>query len=112
MSEDPKKVPADIRRRLAERPWVVYYIAMGDRVKIGRSANLAERMKSLYVQPDQLLAVEPGVTVNGVNREIQRHREFAQWRMVGTELFEKSEELSLHIEQVVATFGDPHRYIT
>lgn len=109
---EPCKVPADMRKRLTEgTPWVVYYIAMGGRVKIGRSSNLAKRMRTFSATPDQLLAVEPGVVVNGLNRETQRHREFAKWRTPNTELFEMSDELLRHIAEVVATFGEPQRYL-
>lgn len=93
------------------RPWVVYYIRMGERVKIGRTSDLVTRMRTFYAQPEQLLAVEPGVIIEGLDRETQRHHEFAKWRVPGTELFEMSPEVTSHIDVVRATFGEPTRYL-
>ena len=90
---------------------LVYYIRMGDRVKIGRSTNLQRRMKTFYAQPEQLLAVEPCVMHNGINRETQRHREFAAFRVGSTELFMLTEEIQDHIDEVVSIFGNPSVFI-
>ena len=90
---------------------LVYYIRMGERIKIGRSTNLQKRMATFYAQPDQLLAVEPCVMHNGVSRERQRHEEFSYCRVGSTELFLLTEELQSHIEDVVAIFGDPANFI-
>lgn len=109
---EPEKLPAEVRERLEyRRPWVVYYIRMGSRVKIGRTVDLAKRMKTFAAHPDQLLAVEPGVIVEGVDRETQRHREFAHLRVAGMELFEDAPELRAHIAEVVAVFGEPSRHL-
>lgn len=91
--------------------WVVYYIQMGHCVKIGRTYNLRSRMKAFYAQPEQLLAVEPGVVTAGGNREAQRHQQFARYRRGSTELFHLSDEVRAHIEQVRAMFGDPQRFL-
>lgn len=104
----PQELPEDVRTALVgEKPWVVYYIQLGDRVKIGRTTDLRKRLRSLHALPDQLLAVEPGVVIDGVDRELERHREFAHLRVPRTELFERDEHLNRHIEQVRSTFGDP-----
>lgn len=109
----PEQVPAHVRQRLEReaKPWVVYYIRLEGKVKIGRTYNLARRLNAFYATPDQLLAVEPGVVVDGLDRERQRHREFAEWRIAGTELFTPSDALTRHIAEVVSTFGDPKRYL-
>lgn len=109
----PERVPVKIAAQLSDRdrPWAVCYIAMGDRVKIGRTVDLAKRMRTFSAHPDQLLAVEPGVRIGNTDRERQRHREFAQWRVPGTELFERNPALDAHIETVVSTFGEPQQYL-
>ena len=52
-----------------------------------------------------------GVIIEGLDRETQRHHEFAKWRVPGTELFEMSPEVTSHIDVVRATFGEPTRYL-
>jgi hypothetical protein len=56
---------------------VVYYMRLGDRVKIGRSTNLASRIATF--NPEELLAVEPG----GATLESSRHKQFAELRTRG-----------------------------
>lgn len=109
----PQSVPEHVSEQFdtTERPWVVYYIQMGENIKIGRTSKLADRMRTFYAQPEQLLAVEPGVVVDGVTRESQRHREFAGIRVGSTELFSDSPQLRAHIGQVVSTFGSPQRFL-
>lgn len=111
---NPGAVPVEIREQLVggARPWVVYYIRFGENVKIGRTTNLVRRMRAFCSVHDQLLAVEPGVVVDGLDRETQRHREFAELRIPGTELFVPNDALREHIATVVATFGDPQQYLT
>lgn len=111
---NPEKVPQGVRARLGTgpTPWVVYYIRFGENVKIGRTTNLARRMREFCSVQDQLLAVEPGVVVDGVDRERQRHTEYADIRLPGTELFTLNDALQQHIDMVVATFGDPQQYLT
>jgi T5orf172 domain len=56
---------------------VVYYMRLGDRVKIGVTINLASRMAD--IRPEELMAAEPG------DRSIEqaRHRQFAHLRTSG-----------------------------
>lgn len=62
---------------LPDRTSLVYYAKTGDRVKIGFTTNLAERMATLM--PEQLLAVERG----DPKLERARHRQFADLRTTG-----------------------------
>jgi hypothetical protein len=66
---------ARIARR--SRTSVVYYMRLGDRVKIGVTTNLTARLAS--VRPEELMATEPG------DRSIEqaRHRQFAHLRTSG-----------------------------
>lgn len=93
---------ADVRRaraRVVERAeGVVYYIRVGDQVKIGTTTNLRERMIALRVDGSDLLATEPG----GYDVERRRHHEFADERYGRRENFALSDRLAAHIERLRA----------
>lgn len=72
---------------------VVYYVRIGNRVKIGTSVNLPDRLST--INPEEVLAVEPG----DIRTERRRHREFANLRTHG-EWFRYEEPLTQHIEQI------------
>lgn len=80
---------------------VVYYLAFGDRVKIGTTRNLPQRVAVL--PHDEILAVEPG----GREVEQRRHREFAASRLGKTEWFEPSAALRAHINTLRVQHGRP-----
>lgn len=79
---------------------VVYYIRIGELVKIGTTTNMTERMTSLV--PDEILATEPG----DVALERMRHKQFAADRVRG-ERFRMSAELGSHIAMIREHFGEP-----
>lgn len=57
---------------------LVYYLALpGDRIKIGTTTNLPQRLNALRADRAWVLATEPG----GVSVERQRHRQFAAYRI-------------------------------
>jgi hypothetical protein len=72
---------------------VVYYMRVGNRVKIGYSTNLASRIAA--VMPEEVLATEPG----GRLLEEVRHRQFSDLR-VGREWFRHEGRLADHIENL------------
>lgn len=74
---------------------VVYYMRIGDRVKIGTSTNLRTRLEA--INPEELLALERG----GVGIERIRHQEFAALRTHG-EWFRLEGLLLAHIEKLRA----------
>lgn len=81
---------------------VVYYIRIGDLIKIGTTTNLKMRMEAL--QPDELLATEPGYT----DVERRRHQQFDHLRIrPRSERFRIAPELLEHIEMVKGHFGEP-----
>jgi len=96
--ENPE-ADADLARRYAAQS-VVYYIRLGDRVKIGTTVNMAARMSSLV--PDEILATEPG------DRQLEkmRHKQFAAQRIRG-ERFRLDDELAAHIAMIREHFGPP-----
>lgn len=69
---------------------VVYYARLGNRVKIGYTTNLANRMQN--IQPEELLATERG----GEALESRRHAQFDRLRVSG-EWFRYEQPLIDHI---------------
>lgn len=98
----PEPVPEPERSSPA-----VYYFRMENRVKIGTTTNLRLRMNTMYVQPEQLLAIEPG----SYEQEGKRHKQFAHLRVGRTELFDTNQALLDHIASVRSMFGDPLQFI-
>lgn len=81
----------------------VYYVRIGDHVKIGYTINLRQRLGALRVDDDALLATEPG----GRSVEAQRHKQFIEERVGKRENFNPSRRLLAHIEAVRAEHGPP-----
>jgi hypothetical protein len=81
----------------------VYYVRIGDYIKIGYTQNVRSRLHGLRVEPSALLATEPG----GRPMEARRHREFAQWRDGRKENFEPVPELMAHIRRIREEHGEP-----
>lgn len=82
----------------------VYYVRIGDHVKIGTTADLRSRMRALYVDhdPDLLLAIEPG------NRQVEtsRHAQFRDERVYfNRELFNPSRRLLQYIDALNQEYG-------
>lgn len=69
---------------------VVYYMRIGNRVKIGCSTNLVTRLAA--INPEELMATEPG----DLGTERERHEEFAELRTHG-EWFRLEGTLAAHI---------------
>lgn len=80
---------------------VVYYLRYRDRIKIGTTANPAQRFASL--PHDEVLAFERGDRM----RERSRHEEFARLRIPGTEWFETDAALLAHVDRLRAAAPDP-----
>jgi hypothetical protein len=102
-AEDRKKL-AEIR---GQQPGWIYYVRVGDRVKIGYSVDVKNRMRA-YPPESRLLAVHPGTR----QLETEMHRRFAGSRAAGREWFRETPDLVEHITEAVAQFGEPtkHRY--
>jgi hypothetical protein len=81
----------------------VYYIRMGDHIKIGFTQNLRERVIGLRVDKSDILATEPG----GREKERQRHLQFADIRIGHRENFERTADLLTHIAKVRRENGPP-----
>jgi hypothetical protein len=83
----------EARRQREQHPPVVYYMRVGNRVKIGFSTNLTSRISD--VMPEEVLATEPG----GPDVERARHRQFADLR-VAREWFRYEGPLVEHVARL------------
>lgn len=97
----------DARRRRRDhlplnQPETVYYLQVGDLLKIGFSAHLKQRIAA-YPPNRRLLATEPG----GEQIEAQRLSDFAEYRALGREWFNPGPRLLRHINQLRASAGAP-----
>lgn len=100
--QDVAKMPVRSHPTRSDRLSVVYYIRIGNHIKIGTTADFASRMSTL--QPDEILAVELG------DRALERERQsqFVRWRAAkGREYFEPSPELMEHIRSLPVIPGRP-----
>jgi hypothetical protein len=75
-------------------PWV-YYLRVGDHIKIGYTVNLPSRLRQ-YPPNTRLLAYEPGDRT----LERRRHRQFWHALRFGMEWFAPTVDLLVHIEQL------------
>lgn len=102
------------KRRIQERTrdeWhadrsVVYYVRIGDYVKIGYTIYLPARISTLRVDRPALLAVEPGWR----EKEAERHVQFAAERQGRRENFNPSRRLLAHVDVVRAKYGEPFAF--
>lgn len=85
---------------------VVYYVRIGEYIKIGTTINFKERMGSLLV--DEVLATEPG----GRQQESIRLRQFADLRVRRREYFRPDRRLLEHIEEIRQRHGEPEALTT
>lgn len=96
----PRLTPGTIQTEPGPQP-VVYYVRLGEYIKIGTTVNLAKRLNALQADhdPDALLATEPGDR----QVEAQRHGQFYEDRVFhNRELFRPSERLLEHIAALKA----------
>lgn len=109
VSDYPRERVREMARELRHRGYVwkatqhvphapcVYYMQVGNRVKIGFTTNLRTRMDA--IMPEALLAVEPG------DRAVEqaRHRQFRDLRVAqNREWFRMADSLLQHIREVHA----------
>lgn len=105
-ADDRRKRQEQKERDLrAEAPGLVYYLRVGEHVKIGFTAvELRSRLRA-YPPGSALLAAEPGSKA----LEKQRHAQFRAMKAAGREWFTPHAALDEHIAQVVAEHGDVSR---
>lgn len=84
------------------RKAVVYYLRVGDLVKVGYSFTLEQRLRQ-YPPDTEVLAIEPGDEV----LEKRRHHDLRNSRARGREWYHPTEEVELHIARIVEQHGPP-----
>lgn len=101
----PSPVPtAEQRAAVYAEQSLVYYVAQrDDTVKIGTTVNLVQRLSSLRLPREAVLATEPG----GRDLEQVRHKQFAAIKHGRREDFDRSPELMSHIDMLIAHYGPP-----
>ncbi len=80
----------------------VYYLLIGDLIKIGFASNVRKRLRS-YPPNAELLAVEPGDRA----LEKRRHQQFDEHLQRGREWFADVDEIRAWISDVRNEHGDP-----
>lgn len=95
-AQTPPPVPAQRVNEL-HKP-VVYYIRIGNLIKIGTTSDMRQRM--LKLKPEEILAAEPG----SYELERKRHQQFARHRSHG-EYFLPARELTDHIQAIRRRYG-------
>jgi hypothetical protein len=83
----------------ATRPGYIYYLRVGDLIKIGYTLYLEDRMKA-YPPNSELLATHPGTR----QTERQMHHRFLHLLKQGREWFIEGDDLMAHIEDVSSKF--------
>lgn len=82
-------------------PGVIYYVRFGDKVKIGTTTNLRQRMAS--IPHDEILATEPG----SYELEKIRHAQFGELRHTKRgEWFRYEGSLIEHVAQLVTATSE------
>lgn len=88
-----------------DRDGFVYYLKVGERIKVGYSVDVKRRMRA-YPPGSELLAVEPGDR----DLETQRHRQFAGSLLDGREWFRPTPDLLELVAEIVSVHGEPKRF--
>lgn len=87
---------------VSERPGHIYYLRIGDVIKIGYASRLVARLRT-YPPSMVLLAVHKGT----LKDEAELHARFSPDRRAGREWYEQSERLQAHITAMRRQFGIP-----
>ena len=88
-----------------EHPGFVYFVEVGERIKIGYSVDVRRRMRA-YPPGSVLLAVEPG----SPEMERQRHQQFAGCLLDGREWFRPDDVILEQAAAIREQHGDPSRF--
>lgn len=101
-----KQIEAEKAALRQDRDGFVYYIRIGERIKVGYSVDVRRRMRA-YPPESALLAIEPGDR----DLETERHRQFSASRTHGREWYTLTPDLQEHIDSVIAEHGEPPRHM-
>lgn len=103
---DRKRAADEAKQKESRRdhPGWIYYLLVGDRIKIGYTVDVKRRLRD-YPPDTPLLALHPGTKAT----EKDMHNRFAGSRTAGREWFLDTAEIREHIKQVIDQFGEPDR---
>lgn len=90
---------AEAKRLAKLRAGMIYYIRIGDRIKIGYTRDMYRRMGQ-YPPNTELLAMHPGTPL----LEQQMHQQFGKYLADGREWFHPNPELDAHIAKLKAQY--------
>lgn len=90
------------RKSRSQQPGFIYYVQIGELVKIGYAGDVKRRMRG-YPPHSRLLAVHPGTR----ETESEMHLKYRAFLRRGREWFDPHPVLMAHIDEVVAKFGKP-----
>jgi hypothetical protein len=88
-----------------DMPGFVYYLRVGERIKVGYSVDVKRRMRQ-YPPGCTLLAVEPGDR----DLERKRHQQFRGSLLDGREWFRPTPDLMELVDEVVSVHGEPKQF--
>lgn len=104
LAEEARKKAVDLTATWKSQRWIepgwIYYLSIGELVKIGYTADMERRMKQ-YPPHSELLATHPGTP----KLEREMHHKFLHHLSHGREWFKPGDDLMSHIDQVKSTFG-------
>lgn len=86
---------------LMTEPGTIYYLRVGDLIKIGYTIDIDQRMRQ-YPPNVTLLATHPGTR----ETERQMHHKFLHRLTKGREWFSPCDEIDRHVQDVLTQFGD------
>jgi len=93
------------REAHGNQPGWIYYIRVGELVKVGYSTDVPKRMRQ-YPPDSVLLAVHPGTP----GLEVQLHRDFTASRARGREWYWPDTQINEHVTKVLDQFGSPNLF--
>lgn len=99
---DRGRATEELTKKQGDQPGWVYYLRVGDRIKIGYSTAPARRLKA-YPPDSELLAIHPGTP----DLERQLHKQFDHNLVSGREWFTEALDLREHIATALEEYGPP-----
>lgn len=105
MRAEEERYEAEKAALRQDREGFVYYLRVGERIKVGYSVDVKRRMRA-YPPGSELLAVEPG----DKKLEHKRHRQFAASLVDGREWFSPTADLMELIDEIFRVYGNPKRF--
>lgn len=101
LAEERKAATRDERM---SAPGTIYYLRVGDHIKVGYASHLESRLAA-YPPTAELLATHPGT----LRDEQALHKRFTTHRVAGREWYAPATPILEHIDTIIAHHGKPKR---